>query len=66
MHEHVSGAPRAGEIGPIRREIVFEPLTEPVRIPEPVPTEPAEPEVPEAPVRPGEPVRPAEPAPVPS
>jgi hypothetical protein len=49
-------APRAGSIGPIRREIVFEPL------PEPGPSLPP----PAEPARPEEPVRPAEPVSTPS
>jgi hypothetical protein len=57
MHpDELETGPQAGAIGPIRREIVFEPLTEPVRAPEP-PPEPARPE---------EPARPAEPVSVPS
>jgi hypothetical protein len=48
MHEQVLRAPRAGDIGPIRREIIFEPLPEPTR---PIERPPAEP------------VRPPEPAP---
>jgi hypothetical protein len=44
--------PRAGEIGPVRREIIFEPLHE-----QPAPAEPA----PAAPER--EPETPAEPVP---
>jgi hypothetical protein len=44
--------PRAGEIGPVRREIIFEPLHE-----QPAPAEPA----PSTPER--EPETPAEPAP---
>jgi hypothetical protein len=47
MHTHVSYAPRAGEIGPIRREIVFEPLPEPARPVERPPAEPARPPEPE-------------------
>ena len=47
---------RAGEIGPVRREIIFEPVQEPAR-PVPAPVEPA-PAAPEAP--PQEPV-PAQP-----
>jgi hypothetical protein len=47
---------RAGSIGPIRREIVFEPLPEP----EPSQRPPAEP------VRPAEPARPVEPVVPPS
>jgi hypothetical protein len=43
---------QAGSIGPIRREIVFEPLPEP----EPPGRPPAEPARPEEPVRPAEPV----------
>jgi hypothetical protein len=36
---------RAGQIGPIRREIIFEPLADPKRIePAPVAPEPASPE----------------------
>jgi hypothetical protein len=53
MHpDELATGPKAGSIGPIRREIVFEPL------PEPVPTElpPAEPARPEEPARPSEPV----------
>jgi hypothetical protein len=42
--------PQAGSIGPIRREIVFEPLPEPARPPDRRPPEP-------------EPARPEEPAP---
>ena len=57
MHpDELGPAPQAGAIGPIRREIVFEPLPEPVRIPAP-PPEPA---------RPAEPERPVEPVPTPS
>ena len=48
--------PQAGTIGPIRREIVFEPLPEPG----PVVVPPAEP------APPPEPARPAEPVPTPS
>jgi hypothetical protein len=54
MHEHVVRAPQAGDIGPIRREIVFEP------VPEPGPTIPrpddAPAKEPAAPVRTPEPV----------
>lgn len=46
---------RAGQIGPIRREIIFEPLHEQPAPPEPAPPEPAAPEPP-----------PREPAPAPS
>ena len=49
--------PQAGSIGPIRREIVFEPLPEPVRRPESPPAEPA---------RPDEPAHPAAPTPTPA
>ena len=54
--DELETSPRAGIIGPIRREIVFEP------VPEPGPAElpPAEP------VRPDEPARPSEPVSVPS
>jgi hypothetical protein len=45
-------SPRAGSIGPIRREIVFEPLPKPG----PVERPPAEPARPEEPARPSEPV----------
>jgi hypothetical protein len=63
MHpDQLGTAPQAGAIGPIRREIVFEPLPDPVRTPEPAPPEPAPPE----PSRPETPVRPAEPVPIPS
>jgi len=48
--------PRAGNIGPIRREIVFEPLPEPS--PAVLP--------PDEPARPEEPARPSEPVPTPS
>jgi hypothetical protein len=45
-----AGETRAGEIGPIRREIIFEPLPDrpaPVEAPPPVPaTEPEQPAVP--------------------
>jgi hypothetical protein len=54
--------PQAGAIGPIRREIVFEPLPEP----SPSMPAPAEPARPEEPARPADPARPAEPVPVPS
>jgi len=43
------GPVRAGEIGPVRREIIFEPLQEPAR-PAPAPVEPP-PAAPEAPPR---------------
>jgi hypothetical protein len=44
--------PRAGEIGPVRREIIFEPLIEQPAPLEPVPA-PSEPErVPDAPAEP--------------
>ena len=46
---------RAGQIGPIRREIIFEPLHEQPAPPEPAPAEPAAPET-----------QPREPAPTPS
>ncbi len=47
---------RAGQIGPIRREIVFEPLPDPKRIePVPAPPAPASPET-----------QPEEPTPVPA
>jgi hypothetical protein len=46
-------SPQAGSIGPIRREIVFEPLPEPARPPDRPPPEP-------------EPARPSEPVSVPS
>jgi hypothetical protein len=49
--------PRAGEIGPVRREIIFEPLHEQPAPAEPMPAEPS-PSAPEP--------RPQEPAPVPS
>ena len=58
MHpDELDTRPQAGAIGPIRREIVFEPLPEPARLPEPPPPEPA---------RPDEPARPAEPVTSPS
>ena len=47
MHALVSYAPRSGEIGPIRREIVFEPLPEPGHPLEPPPADPARPPEPE-------------------
>ena len=53
MHsDELDTIPRAGSIGPIRREIVFEPM------PEPSPTQspPAEPARPEEPARPSDPV----------
>lgn len=43
--------PRAGEIGPVRREIIFEPLIE-----QPAPREPAPAEPETAPDAPAEPV----------
>lgn len=43
------GPVRAGEIGPVRREIIFEPVQEPAR-PAPVPVEPP-PAAPDAPPR---------------
>ena len=55
MHLDESDArPQAGNIGPIRREIVFEPL--------PDPTGPVEPAPAESPL-PAEPAQPTEPAP---
>ena len=55
MHpDELGTAPRAGAIGPIRREIVFEPLPEPG--PTVSPPAPAEPAHPEEPARPSEPV----------
>jgi len=58
MHpDQLDRGPRAGSIGPIRREIVFEPLPDPVRQPERPPPEPARPE---------EPTHPSEPVSVPS
>jgi len=68
MHpDELGTAPKAGAIGPIRREIVFEPLPEPVRVPEPAPHEPAPPEpVPSEPARPDAPAQPTEPVTVPS
>ena len=67
MHlDEPNDRPQAGNIGPIRREIVFEPLPElvpPVEAPAESP--PAEsPRV--EPSRPAEPARPSERAPVPS
>ena len=60
MHpDELGTAPQAGAIGPIRREIVFEPLPEPVRTPEPAPPDPDRPE-------PGRPEAPVEPVPIPS
>src|SRR5687767_493572 len=50
------GPVRAGEIGPVRREIIFEPVEEPAR-PEPAPVEPP-PAAPEAPPREPVPARP--------
>jgi hypothetical protein len=50
------GPVRAGEIGPVRREIIFEPVEEPAR-PAPAPVEPA-PAAPEAPPREPVPARP--------
>jgi hypothetical protein len=47
---------RAGEIGPVRREIIFEPLEEPAR-PTRTPAEPA-PAAPEAPPREPAPAQP--------
>ena len=53
MHsDELDTSPRAGSIGPIRREIVFEPLPEP----SPAQSPPAEPARPEEPARPAEPV----------
>lgn len=44
----VRGEPRAGEIGPVRREIIFEPIPEQPAPVEPVPAPPErEPEAPE-------------------
>jgi hypothetical protein len=48
------GRVRAGEIGPVRREIIFEPVEEPAR---PAPVEPS-PAVPEAPPQEPAPARP--------
>jgi len=48
---------RAGEIGPVRREIIFEPVHEPAPRREPAPAEPA----PAAPA-----TEPAEPTPTPA
>ena len=63
MHpDELGTAPKAGAIGPIRREIVFEPLPEPPRVPEPAPHEPA----PAEPARPDAPAQPTEPVTVPS
>jgi hypothetical protein len=50
------GPVRAGEIGPVRREIIFEPVQEPAR-PAPAPVEPP-PAAPEAPPREPVPARP--------
>jgi hypothetical protein len=48
-------SPRAGEIGPVRREIIFEPLTEPSPA-QPAPSVPASPEPEHQPETPAEPV----------
>jgi len=52
MHpDELGPAPQAGAIGPIRREIVFEPLPEPgPAVSPPPPAEPAVPAEPAAPV----------------
>jgi len=58
MHpDELGTVPRAGAIGPIRREIVFEPLPEPGPTVSPPPAEPA---------APGAPAEPAAPVSVPS
>jgi hypothetical protein len=44
------GSVRAGEIGPVRREIIFEPVHEQPAPAEPTPAEPAAPEPPREPV----------------
>jgi hypothetical protein len=56
MAELLVVTPRAGEIGPVRREIIFEPLQEPARR-APAPAEPA-PAAPDAPTPEPVPVRP--------
>lgn len=48
---------RAGEIGPVRREIIFEPVHEQPAPPEPAPVEPS-PAAPETQPREPEPARP--------
>jgi hypothetical protein len=56
MTESLVLTERAGEIGPVRREIIFEPLEEPARtVPAPVEPPPATPDAPPqepVPVRP--------------
>jgi hypothetical protein len=56
MTESLVLAERAGEIGPVRREIIFEPLEEPART-VPAPAEPP-PAAPDAPPQEPVPVRP--------
>jgi hypothetical protein len=66
MHlDDPNARPQGGNIGPIRREIVFEPLPDPADPGAPAaPAEPTESPPTESP--PAEPVRRSEPAPVPS
>ena len=49
---------RAGEIGPVRREIIFEPIPAPPVPAPPSPTDPASPPAPGAPPREPVPARP--------
>ena len=55
MAELLVVTPRAGEIGPVRREIIFEPLQEPAR---PAPQVEPAPAAPDAPPPEPVPVRP--------